>query len=148
MSNVNDNLAIERPQTCREPVRIDLHVHSRFSSRPYSWFLRSAHSAECYTEPATVYKTAKLRGMNLVTLSDHDTIDGALELAALGPDTFISEEVSARFPEDGCIVHTIVSTSRRRSTARFSRCAAMCTSWCPIFTTNVLNSSSATRCQR
>jgi len=90
-----------------EDVRIDLHVHSRFSSRPYSWFLRSAHSAECYTEPATVYKTAKLRGMNLVTLSDHDTIDGALELAAMGPDTFISEEVSARFPEDGCIVHTI-----------------------------------------
>ena len=88
-------------------VRIDLHVHSRFSSRPYSWFLRSAHSAECYTDPATVYKTAKLRGMNLVTLSDHDTIDGALELAAMGPDTFISEEVSARFPEDGCIVHTI-----------------------------------------
>ena len=91
----------------RGNVRIDLHVHSRFSSRPYSWFLRSAHSAECYTDPATVYKTAKLRGMNLVTLSDHDTIDGALELAAMGPDTFISEEVSARFPEDGCIVHTI-----------------------------------------
>ena len=91
----------------QDSVRIDLHVHSRFSSRPYSWFLRSAHSAECYTEPAAVYKTAKLRGMNLVTLSDHDTIDGALELCALGPDTFISEEVSARFPEDGCIVHTI-----------------------------------------
>jgi len=90
------------------PVQIDLHIHSRFSSRPYSWFLRSAHSAECYTEPSTVYQIAKLRGMNLVTLSDHDTIDGALELCALGPDTFISEEVSARFPEDGCIVHTIV----------------------------------------
>jgi glycosyltransferase involved in cell wall biosynthesis len=91
-----------------DPVQIDLHVHSRHSSRPYSWFLRSAHSAECYTEPASVYKIAKLRGMNLVTLSDHDTIDGALELCAQGPDTFISEEVSARFPEDGCIVHTIV----------------------------------------
>lgn len=105
MSNV---IAFEIEQPSIEPVRIDLHVHSRFSSRPYSWFLRSAHSAECYTEPATVYRTAKLRGMSLVTLSDHDTIDGALELCALGPDTFISEEVSARFPEDGCIVHTIV----------------------------------------
>jgi glycosyltransferase involved in cell wall biosynthesis len=92
----------------RIDVRIDLHVHSRFSSRPYSWFLRSAHSAECYTEPAAVYRTAKARGMNLVTLCDHDTIDGALELRALADDTFISEEVSARFPEDGCIVHTIV----------------------------------------
>jgi glycosyltransferase involved in cell wall biosynthesis len=89
-------------------VRIDLHVHSRYSSRPYSWFLRSAHSAECYTEPASVYATAKARGMNLVTLCDHDTIDGALELRTVAEDTFISEEVSARFPEDGCIVHTIV----------------------------------------
>ncbi|HVR64439.1 MAG TPA: glycosyltransferase [Polyangia bacterium] len=91
-----------------QEVRIDLHVHSRFSDRPYSWFMRSAHSAECYTTPAAVYATAKARGMNLVTLCDHDTIDGALELCAQADDTFISEEVSARFPEDGCIVHTIV----------------------------------------
>ncbi len=90
-----------------QEVRIDLHVHSRFSDRPYSWFLRSAQSAECYTTPAAVYATAKARGMNLVTLCDHDTIDGALELRALHDDIFISEEVSARFPEDGCIVHTI-----------------------------------------
>ena len=90
------------------PVKIDLHVHSSFSDRPYSWFLRSSHAAECYTSPATVYATAKARGMNLVTLCDHDTIDGALELRALADDTFISEEVSARFTEDGCIVHTIV----------------------------------------
>jgi glycosyltransferase involved in cell wall biosynthesis len=89
-------------------VKIDLHVHSSFSDRPYSWFLRSSHAAECYTSPGTVYATAKARGMNLVTLCDHDTIDGALELRALADDTFISEEVSARFPEDGCIVHTIV----------------------------------------
>src|SRR3954451_612790 len=88
-------------------IKIDLHVHSSFSDRPYSWFLRSSQAAECYTSPATVYATAKARGMNLVTLCDHDTIDGALELRALGDDTFISEEVSARFPEDGCIVHTI-----------------------------------------
>jgi glycosyltransferase involved in cell wall biosynthesis len=113
MSNVNEP-GINDPvigstiESKIEPVQIDLHVHSRFSSRPYSWFLRSAHSAECYTDPATVYKIAKLRGMNLVTLSDHDTIDGALELCTLASDTFISEEVSARFPEDGCVVHTIV----------------------------------------
>ncbi|HEY2903606.1 MAG TPA: glycosyltransferase [Polyangia bacterium] len=88
-------------------VRIDLHVHSRFSDRPYSWFLRSAKSAECYTTPAQVYATAKARGMNLVTLCDHDTIDGAVELRTMADDTFISEEISARFPEDGCIVHTI-----------------------------------------
>src|SRR5215468_1138066 len=46
--------------------------------------------------------------MDLVTLADHDTIDGALELCARHPgDTFVSVEISARFPEDGCIVHVI-----------------------------------------
>jgi glycosyltransferase involved in cell wall biosynthesis/predicted metal-dependent phosphoesterase TrpH len=88
-------------------VRVDLHVHSSYSDKPYSWFLRSGHSAECYTLPKTVYETATRRGMNLVTITDHDTIDGALELRSLYDNTFISEEVSARFPEDGCVVHTI-----------------------------------------
>jgi glycosyltransferase involved in cell wall biosynthesis len=46
--------------------------------------------------------------MDLVTLADHDTIDGALELCNRHPgDTLVSVEVSARFPEDGCIVHVI-----------------------------------------
>ncbi len=88
-------------------VKVDLHVHSSYSDKPFSWFLRSGHSAECYTEPSTVYETAMRRGMNLVTISDHDTIDGALELAGRYDNFFISEEVSARFPEDGCIIHTI-----------------------------------------
>lgn len=96
------------PDGDESTVKVDLHVHSSFSDKPYSWFLRSSRAAECYTSPATVYATAKARGMNLVTLCDHDTIDGALELCALGDDTFVSEEVSARFPEDGCVVHTIV----------------------------------------
>jgi len=88
-------------------VRVDLHVHSSYSDKPYSWFLRSGHSAECYTLPKTVYETATRRGMNLVTITDHDTIDGALELRSLYDNTFLSEEVSARFPEDGCVIHTI-----------------------------------------
>ena len=88
-------------------VRVDLHVHSEHSDRPYSWFLRSGKSAECYTAVKHVYETATARGMNLVTVTDHDNIDAALELAAVAPNTFISEEVSARFPEDGNIMHVI-----------------------------------------
>jgi glycosyltransferase involved in cell wall biosynthesis len=88
-------------------VRVDLHVHSQFSDKPYSWLLRATKSAECYTTPRRVHEVATRRGMNLVTISDHDTIDGALELCALASNTFISEEISARFPEDGCVVHTI-----------------------------------------
>jgi hypothetical protein len=35
--------------------------------------------------------------MDLVTLTDHDTIEGALELASL-PNTFVSEEVTVKLP--------------------------------------------------
>ena len=88
-------------------VKVDLHVHSSFSDKPYSWFLKATKAAECYTSPRKVYDLATARGMNLVTICDHDSIDGALELAAIAPNTFISEEVSARFPEDGCVMHAI-----------------------------------------
>jgi predicted metal-dependent phosphoesterase TrpH len=48
---------------------------------------------ECYSEPEAVYEQARRRGMDLVTLTDHDSIEGALRLAHL-PDTFVSEEVT------------------------------------------------------
>jgi glycosyltransferase involved in cell wall biosynthesis len=44
--------------------------------------------------------------MTLVTLTDHNTIDGVLEILAKGlPDVFISSEITTTFPEDGCNVH-------------------------------------------
>jgi len=55
-----------------------------------------------------VYRTAKKRGMNLVTITDHDSIDGCLELLhRLGdlPDFIMGEEVSAFFPEFRHTVH-------------------------------------------
>jgi hypothetical protein len=44
--------------------------------------------------------------MGLVTITDHNRIDGALEIADL-PGTFISEEITAYFPEDNCKVHVL-----------------------------------------
>lgn len=44
--------------------------------------------------------------MTLVTLTDHDTIDGGLELVR-EPDFFLSEEITARFPEDDCEIHIL-----------------------------------------
>lgn len=89
-------------------LRVDLHVHSCHSDRPYSYFLRSGKAAECYTRPETVHELATRRGMDLVTICDHDEIAGAIELCARTEHAFVSEEVSARFPEDGCVMHTIV----------------------------------------
>ena len=77
-------------------MRCDLHVHSRFSGRCSVPVLRHFVD-ESYAEPAEVYATARRRGMDLVTLTDHDTIEGALTLVAR-PDVFVSEEVTCTLP--------------------------------------------------
>ena len=61
---------------------------------------------ECATPPQEVYELAKRRGMDFVTITDHDTIDGALALAGL-PDTFISEELTASFRGEPQAVHVL-----------------------------------------
>jgi glycosyltransferase involved in cell wall biosynthesis/predicted metal-dependent phosphoesterase TrpH len=88
--------------------RIDLHVHSKYAGRFKLFVLNSLEVEECYTEPQTLYDTMMARGMTMVTITDHDAIQGCLEIAHHGDHVFISEEVSARFPENGCIVHVLV----------------------------------------
>jgi predicted metal-dependent phosphoesterase TrpH len=59
---------------------------------------------ESYNSPELVYRRAKARGMDLVAITDHDTIEGALTLAGRD-DLIIGEEVTAVFPEDSVTVH-------------------------------------------
>jgi hypothetical protein len=87
-------------------MQADLHVHSRHSTRPSQWFLQKINCPESFTEPLQLYHIARRRGMSLVTITDHNKIDGALEIAHL-PGAFISEEVTSYFPEDGCKVHVL-----------------------------------------
>ncbi|MFC1452090.1 glycosyltransferase [Verrucomicrobiota bacterium] len=90
-------------------MRVDLHCHSRFSARPSEWFLQRIGARESYTEVEEVYRQAKARGMTHVTITDHNTIEGASELVAAHPDdSFISVETTSYFPEDGCKVHILV----------------------------------------
>jgi hypothetical protein len=88
-------------------MQADLHVHSKYSTRPSQWFLQKIGCPESFTEPQHLYHIARRRGMTLVTITDHNKIDGALEIAHL-PGVFISEEVTSYFPEDGCKVHVLV----------------------------------------
>ncbi|MCL5793156.1 MAG: glycosyltransferase [Deltaproteobacteria bacterium] len=90
-----------------EIYKVDLHVHSNHSNKPSIWALRKFNCPESYTTPEYIYKTAVKKGMRYVTITDHNSIDGAIEIAHL-PNTFISAEVTAYFPEDGCKVHIVV----------------------------------------
>ena len=90
-------------------AKVDLHVHSKYSDHPSEWFLQRLGTSESYTEPEYIYTTAKQRGMNLVTISDHNSIQGALELKKRHPeDCFVSVESTAYFPEDGCKIHILL----------------------------------------
>jgi glycosyltransferase involved in cell wall biosynthesis len=87
--------------------KADLHVHSCHSRRPSSWVLKKIGCGESYTEPIDLHRTLKKQGMDVVTITDHNTINGCLEIAHL-EDTFISEEVTTYFPQDNCKLHVLV----------------------------------------
>ncbi len=90
-------------------AKADLHVHSKYSDHPSTWGHKVYNSPESFTEVETVYHQAKKRGMDFVTLTDHDDIRGSLELVQRFPnDTFMSCEVTTFFPEDGCKAHILV----------------------------------------
>jgi glycosyltransferase involved in cell wall biosynthesis/predicted metal-dependent phosphoesterase TrpH len=86
--------------------RVDMHCHSTASHFSKLGVQRSLGLPECATPPQEVYELAKQRGMDFVTITDHDTIDGCLELADR-PDCFVSEELTARFAGEPQAVHVL-----------------------------------------
>jgi glycosyltransferase involved in cell wall biosynthesis/predicted metal-dependent phosphoesterase TrpH len=86
--------------------RVDLHCHSTASEISKLGIQRSLGLPECATPPEEVYELAKRRGMDFVTITDHDTIDGCLQIADLD-DVFISEELTAWFRGEPQAVHVL-----------------------------------------
>jgi glycosyltransferase involved in cell wall biosynthesis/predicted metal-dependent phosphoesterase TrpH len=95
-------------KTCdaNDGARVDLHCHSSASAISRLGVQRALGLPECATPPGEVYELAKRRGMDFVTITDHDTIDGVLEIAG-EPDVFISEELTARFRGERQAVHIL-----------------------------------------
>jgi glycosyltransferase involved in cell wall biosynthesis len=87
--------------------RCDLHIHSRHSARTEEWLFRRFDFPDSYSDPKRLYEQLRKRGMNYVTITDHDSIDGCLEISHL-PRTFISEQVTTYFPHDACKLHILV----------------------------------------
>lgn len=87
--------------------RCDLHIHSRHSARSEEWLFRRFDFPDSYSDPKELYEQLLKRGMDYVTITDHDSINGCLEIAHLSR-TFISEQVTTYFPEDGCKLHILV----------------------------------------
>jgi predicted metal-dependent phosphoesterase TrpH len=77
-------------------VKCDLHVHTIHSGMCTVPVLRRI-CRESYSDPLAVYEVLKQRGMDLVTVTDHDSI-GAAESLRHYPDFFLSEEVTCHTP--------------------------------------------------
>jgi glycosyltransferase involved in cell wall biosynthesis/predicted metal-dependent phosphoesterase TrpH len=88
-------------------MRCDLHVHSVYSTDSGNYALRRARLGESYTDPERVYRVCKTRGMDFVTISDHNTVEGALQIAH-HPDAFVSVEVTTHFPGEDIPLHVLV----------------------------------------
>ena len=86
--------------------RADLHCHSTASEESKLGVQRALGLPECATPPEEVYALAKRRGMDFVTITDHDTIDGVLTIADR-PDVFVSEELTAWFRGEPQAVHIL-----------------------------------------
>jgi glycosyltransferase involved in cell wall biosynthesis/predicted metal-dependent phosphoesterase TrpH len=93
-------------QSYAEVCRADLHCHSTASQESKLGVQRAAGIPECATPPEEVYELAKRRGMDFVTITDHDTISGVLQIAER-PDVFVSEELTAHFRGEAQAVHIL-----------------------------------------
>ena len=74
---------------------------------------------ESYNEPEAVYEKLKRLGMDLVTITDHDSID-AVEALRSHADFFLSEEVTCRLPS-GTQLHVGVYDIGERDHAEIQR---------------------------
>jgi predicted metal-dependent phosphoesterase TrpH len=92
------------------PLRkVDLHVHTAFSNFRH---LKALRARDSYSDPQRVYDRCREIGCDYVAITDHDTIDGAIELLSRRPDleptVIIGEEVETFFPETGQWAHVNV----------------------------------------
>jgi len=89
-------------------ARADLHLHTDASIFKY---FKAANTRDSYNDPEETYRLAKSRGMDFVTFTDHDTVDGGLAFQDRHPDLkdfFLSEEVETFFPKTSHRIHVNV----------------------------------------
>ena len=99
-------------------MKCGLHVHTLHSGMcTVPVFQRICR--ESYSDPGEVHATLKRRGMDLVTVTDHDSIDSSESLGH-HPDFFLSEEVTCHTSR-GTELHVGVYDIRERDHIEIQR---------------------------
>ncbi|MBI1382374.1 MAG: glycosyltransferase [Planctomycetaceae bacterium] len=106
----------------RATGKVDLHLHSYASNVTDYYAANRFAIPESYSDPFELYHRLKALGMSLVTLTDHNSIDGAKALLDAGyRDVFLSAEMTTTFPEDGCNIHVTVANITEDQFAEVNR---------------------------
>jgi len=92
--------------TSPQTSRVDMHCHSTASVLSKLGVQRSLGLPECATPPEDVLELATRRGMDFITITDHDTIAGAQQIAD-DPRVFLSEELTVWFKGEPQAVHVL-----------------------------------------
>ena len=90
-------------------LKADMHCHTYYSGK--TGHMTAFEPMDSYSSPQRLYELAKERGMDLVTITDHDSIDGCLAFLEGNPDApdfFIGEEVTVDVPQFGKSIHVAV----------------------------------------
>jgi predicted metal-dependent phosphoesterase TrpH len=87
-------------------MKMDMHVHSCFSVETIPGISGVTFSPR--ETPDEIVTRARAAGMDFVTITDHDTIEGCLDFLAHHPDArdfVVGEEVSTELPVSALTVH-------------------------------------------
>ena len=102
--------------------RADLHVHSLYSEKPGEWFLQRLGAAESYTTVDHIYNRSLEAGMDFITITDHNRMEGSLILQEKDPvRCFTGVESTTYFPEDGCKLHVLIYGLNEEQFARIQK---------------------------
>ena len=104
--------------------RIDFHLHS-YASNVTDYYAANAFAIpESYSDPLKLYRLLKQRGMTLVTLTDHNSIDGALEMLDAGLAGRLHQRRDDDDVSGGWLQHPRHDRQHDRSAVRRGRTAA------------------------
>lgn len=87
--------------------KMDMHVHTRFSTEELDLGVMKI-IVNMAGDPVSMYRKAKSLGMDFVTFTDHNTIDGCLYFLERMPhvdDFVISEEITTFDPKYKFVIH-------------------------------------------
>lgn len=90
-----------------EVLRVDLHCHDRNSDVPDELIGRILRSRETWTSTKEVVDTLKSRGVDLVTLTNHNNARSCRQLQDAGLDVLPGAEFTCRFIEHDAFLHVL-----------------------------------------